>query len=516
MKRGLVLLSLCLLFASVVWAQGPVQVGSNPTVDNITFPIFTLNAVPIPGASLQVVGAPGQAIWCYWAVANFQIGSVLSPLGCVSNAANTLTSSNYVSIIPFSYPGSVLTVDILATATNQAPTGACNCAVATGLTVGGTTQQSNSLSSYTVSILNPSGFNLCVRNEVVGTASAHLLLRNCTTGALINDLSISASGTVTGSGTAGVVPTWTTSSALGNSLITSCSGAQTCSTGSTTGRVEIGSVLAPLTAGTGLAVIAQPNPSACGGANVTPLPVFGCIGQNLQLANNAGTTADVSAAFKVKALPSNFVAGTLGVGIASQVQAGFNETETRAGYFEAYENVSTTVTTRRGLFAFAANATGNTTATNEAAVFQTGTGSSSTTTNDYTVHILTPLGAIVAGGGTLTNHVGLQIEDQTQTASGGTNSNPRSISQLGNAPNAFQGHLNQIAAGNWAGTCTMSTTTCTITLTANYTSTPGCVATVQGATAIAGACSVSGATVTITAASSNTATWAAMLFGNPN
>lgn len=85
-------------------------------------------------------------------------------------------------------------------------------------------------------------------------------------------------------------------------------------------------------------------------------------------------------------------------------------------------------------------------------------------------------------------------------------------------PFALSGHLNQHAAGNWAGTCAMSgTTTCTIALTTAYTSTPGCVVAQQGTgTVIAGECSVSGTTVTITAASTNSATWAAMLFGNPN
>jgi hypothetical protein len=79
------------------------------------------------------------------------------------------------------------------------------------------------------------------------------------------------------------------------------------------------------------------------------------------------------------------------------------------------------------------------------------------------------------------------------------------------------GHLNQGSTGTFAGTCAMSAgTTCTITIGAAYNSTPGCVATPQGATAIAGACSVSGTTITITAASANSVTWAAMLFGNPN
>jgi hypothetical protein len=329
-------------------------------------------------------------------------------------------------------------------------------------------------------------------------------------------LAFGTGGTVSGSGAAGIVPLWTSTSALGNSLITSCSGAQTCASGSTTGKVEIGSVLAPVTAQVGLSINAQPAPTACGGSNVVPLPVFGCSGSLLQLANNASSTADVSSGLFVKSLPSQVSAGTLGVGIATQVQASANETETRGIYSEAYENIgTTTVTTRRGLFTFAANGTNNTTATNEGIVAQTGA-RTGTNTADYTVHILSPNLNIGGSGGTLTAHVGLQIEDQA-AAGVGTNSSPRSISQLGNAPNAFQGHLNQIATGNWAGTCTMAAgTSCTITLTTSYTATPGCVVTVQSSTVIAGGCTVSGATVTVTAASSNSSTWAAMLFGNPN
>jgi len=65
------------------------------------------------------------------------------------------------------------------------------------------------------------------------------------------------------------------------------------------------------------------------------------------------------------------------------------------------------------------------------------------------------------------------------------------------------------------GVCTMSSgTTCTLTLS-EQPSTPAlthCLAQVQGATAIAGACSISGTTVTVTAASSNSDTWAVFVF----
>jgi hypothetical protein len=76
------------------------------------------------------------------------------------------------------------------------------------------------------------------------------------------------------------------------------------------------------------------------------------------------------------------------------------------------------------------------------------------------------------------------------------------------------GHLGRLATDNWAGTCTMSSaTSCTITLSAAYVDTPGCVVSQQGTgTVIAGEGSVSGHGH----ASSNSNTWAAMLFGNPN
>ncbi len=65
------------------------------------------------------------------------------------------------------------------------------------------------------------------------------------------------------------------------------------------------------------------------------------------------------------------------------------------------------------------------------------------------------------------------------------------------------------------GACSMSSgTSCTVTLTAQP-STPAlthCLAQVQGATPIAAACSISGTTATVTAASSNSATWAVFIF----
>jgi hypothetical protein len=63
------------------------------------------------------------------------------------------------------------------------------------------------------------------------------------------------------------------------------------------------------------------------------------------------------------------------------------------------------------------------------------------------------------------------------------------------------------------GTCAMSSsTTCTVTLPEQPASTARCIVTAQGSTAIAGACSISGTTATVTAASSNSATWSVLIF----
>lgn len=78
--------------------------------------------------------------------------------------------------------------------------------------------------------------------------------------------------------------------------------------------------------------------------------------------------------------------------------------------------------------------------------------------------------------------------------------------------------LRQTAASSTGGTCAMAAaTSCTFTLGHTYT-TPVCLVTQQSATLTGGAsgCTVSGTTVTITAATANSETWGAFVFGNPN
>lgn len=75
-------------------------------------------------------------------------------------------------------------------------------------------------------------------------------------------------------------------------------------------------------------------------------------------------------------------------------------------------------------------------------------------------------------------------------------------------PNNFSGSV-VLNSANDDGTCTMTTTSCTVS---NLFRGTHCIATVQGASAIAAACNISGTTATVTAASSNSATWAVWTF----
>lgn|SRR5208282_4146842 len=84
------------------------------------------------------------------------------------------------------------------------------------------------------------------------------------------------------------------------------------------------------------------------------------------------------------------------------------------------------------------------------------------------------------------------------------------------------GALDQVASGNFAKSCNMSSTTsCTYTLTQSFTNSlclPFALNSAAAATGTSGLpyCIVSGTTVTINAAASNSGSWAAIVVGNPN
>lgn len=117
--------------------------------------VDTLIAAPpqaVSALTTAVIGTPGGTSGCYWAVAKYTGGSVLSVFpSCLTNIPNTLTSGNKVQI-NFGLVANATSYDVVKTATSVFPqSGTCTtCLVATGLTSGITTDIGSVLSSYTL------------------------------------------------------------------------------------------------------------------------------------------------------------------------------------------------------------------------------------------------------------------------------------------------------------------------------------------------------------------------------
>ena len=150
------------------------------------------NLPPVQSASVQVIGNPGPQTVYYWIVANYLLGQgpMAGPFVAL-NVPNSLSASNSVTIAP-TYPSGVVSVDVLKTLSATAPTGACACAVATGVTSGTVSDQSNSTGAYSVAPVVLDNFELTLDNEVTGAGATHLILRQ--NGTQVADLSVPAGG----------------------------------------------------------------------------------------------------------------------------------------------------------------------------------------------------------------------------------------------------------------------------------------------------------------------------------
>lgn len=182
-------LAIVLAIAISGFAQNPAPPLATTQLQ-IPFSAGTLQ--PVSQASVTLIGNPGPKTYYYWLVGNYAIGST-SPAGpfVAPNSPNTLGASNYNQIQPV-YPPGINSVDLLRTTTTISPSGACNCAVATGVTSGAINDQSNTRLSYTVNPTNLNALGLTLTNEAVGTGSSHLYLRQ--NGAFVVDLSVGGSG----------------------------------------------------------------------------------------------------------------------------------------------------------------------------------------------------------------------------------------------------------------------------------------------------------------------------------
>jgi hypothetical protein len=123
-------------------------------------------------------------------------------------------------------------------------------------------------------------------------------------------------------------------------------------------------------------------------------------------------------------------------------------------------------------------------------------------------------GFIVYEGGANYNTPALTV---TSSGAASTASNFQAGAANGTGNVVVGNHLNQIGTGDFAGSCTMSSSTsCMVSFQHSWTSTPACVAAPQGTTPMFAAVSVSSNNVTVTASASNSATWNVVCPGNPN
>lgn len=205
-----------------------------------------------------------------------------------------------------------------------------------------------------------------------------------------------AGGGVTGSGTTGSIPVWTSSSALGNSTIAA-----------STGQITFATIGSPLTGGIGFLLDSGPTGGCSGNSNV-PQPTIGCSGFDdffsPSNATSIGTT--VAGRFRNQGAGS---AESLQMGVYAANLSNFAATESRAMYAESLAGTGV-ITTNRGLFAFAGSSGGHTTPTNEAIFAQSyASGAGSVNTTDYTIEVGAP---IVTSSGVLTAHAGLHVATQ--------------------------------------------------------------------------------------------------------
>jgi hypothetical protein len=159
-----ILTAICTIaLAASGWAQLPVPLAQPP--------------VQVPGATVGLIGNPGNGIYYYWVVARFAVGNS-SPAGpfVASGAPITLSASNYFVVSWLPALGAT-SYDLLRTTSPALPSGACNCAVATAITATIANDQANALNTYTVDTFDPNSVTVQIENDATGPGTSALSLR---------------------------------------------------------------------------------------------------------------------------------------------------------------------------------------------------------------------------------------------------------------------------------------------------------------------------------------------------
>ena len=331
-----------------------------------------------------------------------------------------------------------------------------------------------------------------------------------------------AGSSVSGSGTANTLAMWTNTSVLGNSPLT-VSGSNILSSD----RLQITSTPSVSTS----ALYAQATPQSsvtCNGTgsagfDPTQAGASSCSGAVITLSNyqNNQATSGFTAALLSRWTPSSSGASSAItsagiVGLSATTGSGSPNWFAGTVGSAQINGTSGTVGTLSGVVGVA-----NIVLTGQVAAIQDGVdgqvsidGAGQTQAFGAAIYARA---ARIGASATCTQCGGVYIPNQVATG----NTNPFGVYEAGNAPNYFQGHIGQVATGNWAGTCAFaSSTTCSISYSSAgvaYTSTPVVILTPVnpgGLTFTLTSSSNTGFTVTASSSTSLTVNWVAI--GNPN
>lgn len=155
---------LTVILSGTLFGQGSSQTATDYIAKRVQFTLLN-PPEPVSFASASVSGNPGPATYYYWIVTQTALGAS-SPAGpfTVWYGPNSLSVSNF-NQIAWSPVGGAISYDVLRTSNAGPPFGACNCAVATGVTGTSTNDQSNTLNAYTVNPLDPNTLTVVAQNN---------------------------------------------------------------------------------------------------------------------------------------------------------------------------------------------------------------------------------------------------------------------------------------------------------------------------------------------------------------
>jgi hypothetical protein len=140
---------LILIAAASAFAQQIPSPSTNVSTQQLTLlpqnpvaPVTTVQFQPSQG---------GNSTFYYWFVSHDGSGNVGAPAGPFLSNFTTTPSASYPTTIRFTFPYGIVSVDILRLSAPGPPSGACSCAVATGIVSAVVSDNVATTTAYTVS-----------------------------------------------------------------------------------------------------------------------------------------------------------------------------------------------------------------------------------------------------------------------------------------------------------------------------------------------------------------------------